>query len=308
MRKIGALAQASAARRFESYLVAQGISAQTEETGGAWTVWIREEDQVAAARAAFEAFTADPEAPQFQGHERVAEQRRRDEQARREAAQRNLISPGQRWRPAGRRRPVTLAVVLLCVGIGLFTNMGEDRQSRLLRYLWFSDDPQVETAMDKLADIRHGEIWRIVTPAIVHYGLRHLVFNMVMFYQLASIIEHRQGGWQLTWVMLAIAIPSNLAQALVPDELGGAVRFAGLSGVVFGLLGYVWMKSRFHPADGIYVHPNTLVLPLLFLVLGLFGAFNTGTVRIANWAHGIGFIAGIVVGYLPLVWRSPTRP
>lgn len=302
MRQIGRLPSAAAAHRFEAYLVSQGIAAHVEEEQGSWILWVRDEDQLSLARGSLAEFQANPEDARFQGVERLAEQRRREEAAKREEAKRQVVTMGQRWKPGtGRRRPLTLAVVVACVGIGLFTNMGQSRDSDLLRKLWFSENPAALTAGEKLAEIRQGEVWRALTPALVHYGPMHLVFNMVMFYQLATIIEHRQGTWQLAWLLLALALPSNFAQALVPIHMGGSVRFAGLSGVVFGLLGYVWMKSRFHPSVGIYIHPSSLTLPLLFLVLGFVGAFNTGNVRIANWAHGVGFAAGILIGYLPLV-------
>jgi GlpG protein len=132
----------------------------------------------------------------------------------------------------------------------------------------------------------------------------HLAFNMVMFYQLASMIEHRRGSLYLALLMLAIAVPSNLAQALVPNEWGGTVYFVGLSGVVFGLLGYLWMKSRFDPASGLYINRGTVLMSIIFLGLGFAGFFNVGSMRIANWVHGVGFATGILIGYIPTAFRK----
>ena len=102
-------------------------------------------------------------------------------------------------------------------------------------------------------------------------------------------------------------MPSNLAQALVPNNLGGSAFFAGLSGVVFGLLGYLWMKSRFDPASGLYINRGTVFMAVTFLGLGFAGAFNVGDVRIANWAHGVGFATGILIGWAPTAFRSASR-
>lgn len=314
MRQIGLLANSKDAARFASYLVTQGIAAQSEEENGQWAVWVRDEDHLDAARSALAEFKADPSQAKFRGVEQVAEQRLREEASKREAARQNVVPMGQRWRGpgGGRRRPLTLIVLLVCTVIGVMTNFGDDKNSSILEALRFAKydhfaagDPQ--GLSEKLVDIRRGEVWRFVTPALIHFNTFHIAFNLVMFYQIASALEHRQGTWRLAWLMLAIAIPSNLAQALVPNEWGGTVYFGGLSGVVFGLLGYVWMKSRFDPAAGLYINRGTLLMAVIFLVLGIAGTFNSGNIRIANWAHTVGFAAGIVIGYAPIAWRSIDR-
>jgi GlpG protein len=315
MRQIGTLQNRADATRFAAYLVVQGIPAQAEAEGSDWAVWVRDEDQLAAARAAMAEFRSDPTQPKFQGVEQTAEQRRREEAQKRESARQNVVTMGQRWRKpgGGMRRPLTITVILLCGIIGVATNMGDNQNSLLLQRLLFCDLDHLATGWqpdslsDKLIDVRRGEVWRVLTPALVHYGPMHLAFNMVMFYQLGSLLEHRRGSWSLLLLMLAVGLPSNLAQALVPQQWGGSVYFAGLSGVVFGLLGYLWMKSRFDPGSGLYINRGTVLMAVIFLVLGFAGFFNTGDVRIANWAHGVGFGMGILLGWAPTALREAAR-
>ena len=211
-----------------------------------------------------------------------------------------------------RRRPLTLGVILVCGIIGFATNMGLDWNSPWLGKLLFrsptgASESETMTASDKLADIRRGEFWRILTPAFVHFGAMHLAFNVVMFYQLGVQIEHFRGRARFAALILTIAVVSNLAQALAPEWLGGAVYFAGLSGVVFGLFGYVWMKSRFEPALGLYINPSNVMFSLVFLVLGFAGAFNTAHTAIANLAHGFGFATGLLIGIAPFALRQVSR-
>ena len=66
MRSIGNLPDEAQARRFGDYLVAQGIRNEVEpDSGAAWSVWIKEEDQVTAAQAGLEHFRANPDADEF---------------------------------------------------------------------------------------------------------------------------------------------------------------------------------------------------------------------------------------------------
>jgi GlpG protein len=312
MRQIGTLTNRADARRFASYLVVQGIDAHSEEEGSEWAVWVRDEDKLDSARSALAEFRSDPSQAKFMGVEQTAEQLRREEASKREAARQNVVTMGQRWRRpgGGMRRPLTIIVILICGVIGVATNMGRNSSGTWMRALLFCDSShaatgwQPATVEDKLIDIRRGQVWRILTPALVHYGAMHLAFNMVMFYQLASHIEHRKGSWALGGLMLAVAVPSNLAQALAPTELGGAALFAGLSGVVFGLLGYLWMKTRFDPGSGLYINRGTLLLAFVFLTLGFLGFLNTGETRMANLAHGVGFAAGIVIGLITAGGRT----
>jgi GlpG protein len=84
--------------------------------------------------------------------------------------------------------------------------------------------------------------------------------------------------------------------------------FGGMSGVVYGLFGYLWMKSRFEPQLQMFMPPSTVVILVAWLVLGWTGALNQLVVgAIANWEHTIGLAVGVVVGYAPIMWRQLLR-
>jgi GlpG protein len=163
---------------------------------------------------------------------------------------------------------------------------------------WNVDDPQ-----DRLIDVRRGELWRIITPIFVHYGPMHLAFNMIMFYQLGSLVEDRRGTWRIGLMIVVIAACSNTVQALVPMRIGGSPFAAGMSGVLYGLFGYIWMKSIFAPELGLAVSRSTVIVLMVWLFLGIAGALDTETASVANWTHGVGFLAGVAIGYGPELLR-----
>ena len=95
-------------------------------------------------------------------------------------------------------------------------------------------------------------------------------------------------------IVVTIAVTSNFAQFLSHGP-----AFSGMSGVVFGLFGYIWMKSRYIPESGFFMHPNTV-----FLMIGWFLICLTGFMPIANTAHGVGLFSGMIMGFAPKLWRN----
>ena len=73
-------------------------------------------------------------------------------------------------------------------------------------------------------------------------------------------------------------------------------------GVVFGLFGYVWMKTIFDPGSGIFISQITIVIMVVyfFVCLSGVGIFS----NIANTAHAVGLVVGLAIGYAPVMWDS----
>lgn len=97
---------------------------------------------------------------------------------------------------------------------------------------------------------------------------------------------------------------SNVAQFI----WGGSSLFGGLSGVLYGLLGYCWIYQRLAPTPAYQLPPGVLVMMLVWLLLcisGLVSAMGFGA--IANAAHVggllIGCLTGLVAGALARLRR-----
>ena len=123
----------------------------------------------------------------------------------------------------------------------------------------------------------------------------HLVFNMLCLYYFGTRIESRRGTLRLAALVLATAVISNVAQAVA---VGPA--FGGMSGVVYGLFGYIWMKMLFDPAAGLAVNREVVIFVMAWLLLGFSGQLALWFgINVANWAHGGGIAAGAAIGYAP---------
>jgi len=139
--------------------------------------------------------------------------------------------------------------------------------------------------------MQNNEWWRLITPMFIHFSLTHLVFNCLWIYVLGSKIEQIDG--HITFINLVIfsSIISNLAQHF----FGESAFFGGLSGVIYGLLGYC-MIIEFEIKKERYDLPPALYLfMLIWLALGFLGILNLfGFGNVANYAHLGGLISGII--------------
>ena len=178
------------------------------------------------------------------------------------------------------------------------------RESRSARHsvdhaLTFSTtvvDEKGQKCNNGMKDIEHGEVWRLVTPIFLHFNLPHLLFNMMALHALGTLVEIRRGSLRLALLILVLAVASNIGQFVYGDRAAPAEPqlFGGMSGVLCGLFGYIWMKGLYEPEQGMILHPNSVSFGLLFLVLCMTGIFG----NIANAAHVVGLILGVALGVL----------
>ncbi len=157
----------------------------------------------------------------------------------------------------------------------------------------------VTSNKNPLASLAQGELWRAVTPIFIHLDWYHIIFNMIMFFQFGALVESLKGTVRLAGLMLATAVVSNIAQAVGPESLGGTPAFGGMSGVLYGLFGYVWVKSTFRPEPGFYMTQGTVIILIAWLFLCMTGAVGP----VANIAHVVGLVVGMTVAYVPAFWR-----
>ena len=143
--------------------------------------------------------------------------------------------------------------------------------------------------------MRQGQIWRLITPIFLHQGWIHLLFNMSWMYYLGAQIEMRRGTVRFGGLVLLFALASNVLQAVTVGP-----SFLGMSGVVYGLFGYIWVKILAGLSNEYFLSDFTVFIMLFFLVLGFVGALDSMVGGgVANGAHLGGLLAGMAMGYVP---------
>jgi GlpG protein len=181
--------------------------------------------------------------------------------------------------------PLTGTLIGISIAVAIFSNLGKN--DNVLSHLLISEYAR---GGDEgfLPEVMHGELWRLLTPIFIHFGFIHILFNMLWLKDLGSAIEKLISTRLLLAQVIVIGVFSNLVQFYFAGPI-----FGGMSGVVYGLLGYVWMKSRFDPASGLYMDKQTVIWMVGWFFLCLTNAMGP----VANYAHGAGLVAGMIWGF-----------
>jgi GlpG protein len=131
---------------------------------------------------------------------------------------------------------------------------------------------------------RFGRDWRLITPIFMHdLQISLHLFNML---------------WLRFWAPQSRCAEDEILLAMVFSQAWcqlGPVLWAGpafwMSGVVYGLFGYIWMKTQLDPHSGFFLHPTNVAIMLIWLALGF-----TNIMPIANGAHAAGLVTGVAWG------------
>lgn len=138
-----------------------------------------------------------------------------------------------------------------------------------------------------------SDYWRLITPAFLHFGWLHIVFNSLWLWELGHKVERTLGAVHMLGLFFAIALVSNASQYLI----GGPSIFGGMSGVVYGLLGFSFAGARLQPRWDFEPSRPIMLLMVGWLVLCMVGVIEVlGFGAIANAAHVGGLLSGAALG------------
>jgi GlpG protein len=344
MRELTTLSNETHARRLSAFLATEAIEAGFDEENGVWIIWVHNEDDRVKAEQILGEFQSDPDHERYEAAERKVKHVFREAERLQKQVNKQQGRLRKRWGGSWWHcYPATYIMIGLCVLVSLVctdwknVKMGafgpqlcNDEDSKLLAnlgvqtpvkfqldgvdvlgYPRIPEFPQqnlnVRVVVSSLAakaiatagalgiTMRSGEVWRPITPIFIHYGLLHILFNMMWLRGMGMGIEFVRGTSRFVGLCLILAATSNIAQLFWSGPY-----FGGMSGVVFGLIGYVWMKGKTQPNLGIGLPQQTVVYCFLWLLLCMTGALGP----VANAAHLVGFVVGILIGSRQAIWKK----
>jgi GlpG protein len=283
MRKIGSINKSDEqAKEIHNIMAGANIDVQAEEEGDQIEFWALEDDQLHEAKNIFQ----QAKSGSFDDLKELAERGKSVQKEKKVAHFKQEINVKKhRLVHSGQSTQVTKFLIVASIALfalaSLRPNIGGTVFVAL--QLWDFRTPAWENLLD-------GQLWRLITPILLHFSILHIFFNLWWMLDLGRMVESRLGSLKYAGLLLFIAIPSHLAQGYFFGP-----TFGGLSGVVYGLLGYIWLRSKRDPRCGLQLHPQTMMIMMIFLVLG-FTVFK----NIANGVH----VVGLLMGLLAAQWKT----
>lgn len=234
MRCIGQVEGEEGARTLEDYLYVQGIESEVEEgNGGTWRVWVLDEDRVDEAKGLLSRYLSMPGAAEFAAARGAA------------AAGRGAAAAGEAKEARARRREAA-AMTAAAAGHGTrvtWATMGM-AAAAWAAMAWARSQggggaasAVLAALVPKAGGIASGQVWGLLTPALVHADGWSLLFNLFWFYEMGAPVERDAGPWRFAALLAGWAVATSLAWMFA----GG---WPGLYGAVYGLLGYSWTRAR----------------------------------------------------------------
>ncbi|WED21746.1 rhomboid family intramembrane serine protease GlpG [Vibrio sp. JC009] len=256
------------AQAFIDYMASRKIDVDMmPEGGGSFALWLKNAEDQIEAEAELKQFLANPNASKYH----AASWDMADTRTRRFS----YHTPNMMEMIKAKAGPLTLSVMGL--GLVIFFLQQAGFGDLIFAFLHF---PAYEG--------QQWQLWRWVSHALLHFSVLHIVFNLLWWWQLGGDIEQRIGSLKLLQIFILSAALSGAGQYWVEDA-----NFGGLSGVVYALMGYIWILGERAPEKGLVLPKSIVVFMLVWLVLG----FVQPYMAIANTAHLIGLLSGLAFGF-----------
>lgn len=294
MRLLTTVDSSAAAQTLGDALYADGVATTVKETrDGEFAVWVHDEERMDQAKAFLTDF--DPDASRFAEMAKKARaQKRKEAKADEEIRARTEKIRAQIGAKQNMRiGTITGGLIAICVVVFFLTGMGDNIE--VVRLFTFVPlNPVKGGYVPGNASALVEQPWRLVTPMLLHFGWLHIFFNMWWLKDLGTAIERVFSARYLLVFVLVVAVFSHSLEYLMS---GGRI-FGGMSGVVYALFAFIWIRGRLDPSFPYRLPQQLVTFMLIWLVLGFTGWVG----HIANWVHSGGLIVGAAWGVLSSGW------
>lgn len=159
--------------------------------------------------------------------------------------------------------------------------------------------------------IRGGQVWRLLTPALLHGSVLHIAFNMMALRSLGPTLEQHYGHGRFLALYLLAAFGGNVLSFLLSDSVS-----LGASTAIFGLFGaeavFLYVNRKLFGEGARRALTQMAWLGGINLVISLSPGIDL-------WGHLGGLAAGglfallagprlEVAGTYPDLWLRDSRP
>lgn len=135
-----------------------------------------------------------------------------------------------------------------------------------------------------------GQVWRLITPVLLHASILHIGFNMYALFVIGPQLEKFYGHWRFMLLYLVAGFTGNVLSFVLSPKVS-----LGASTAVFGLIAaeavFIYRNRKLFgdKARGMLI--NLGVVILVNLLLGLQPGID-------NWGHLGGLAGGLIFAWV----------
>lgn len=183
-------------------------------------------------------------------------------------------------------QPVTIALVVLnVIYYGIITVAGRGEYDNL--------DFMLKMGAFSYETFTGGAWYQILTSLFVHFGLTHLLNNMVLLLYVGSELESRIGKIRFAGLYLFTGIVGNAVSLWYYHSVGNPAVSGGASGAIFGVIGALILVLIMSRARTRNITARRLIVLVCITIY-----YGMSSMGVDNAAHIGGFVSGIVSGFL----------
>ncbi len=266
--------------RFGYLLQRQGISHRIIEESGQQVIWVSGEAEAALVRQALTDWSSNS------GNQQA-------DPVMREAGPQSVAAallPRRSLLPSLKRTfvasPVTLSPIATCFLVALLSLLGTQPGRVVVLFYPLLATDNLLALLGELTSI--VTLLRTLTPMFLHFGELHLIFNMLWLWYFGRQLEAIHPRWLFIVLIILASFVSNTTQYLSSNFN----NFGGMSGVVYGLVGYTWLVHTLMPRSKLQIRGSMFAVFVAALVLMEILASSW----IATAAHIGGLLSGLLLG------------
>lgn len=269
---LGSLSNPRLLQGFIDYLKSLKINAYLKEDGSEYCVYITDESQCEQAQKEWQRFIQQPHSKRYMD----ASWENHDSNIRF-----NYSSSYQEIMHSISHQAGGFTKLIMAISLCIFGFYSIGLRDVIYPSFYFFQSLSMESLW---------EGWRWLTPSLLHFSLLHLLFNLLWWWYLGGRIELVLGIQKIMGLFLGTSVVANTIQFLWTGPM-----FGGLSGVVYGLMGYLWILNYYRPIKSLELPPMYIGFMLIWLALGFTDIFG---LHMANGAHLGGLILGMLFGLI----------
>jgi len=137
--------------------------------------------------------------------------------------------------------------------------------------------------------IRAGQLWRLLTPVLLHASIPHILFNMYALVAFGAGLERHYGHWRFLLLYVLAGFTGNVLSFVLSSGYS-----VGASTAIFGLVGaegiFLYQNRRLFGNQFGRAIGNVIFVVAVNLLLGL-------TPGIDNWGHVGGLVGGLIFAW-----------